>query len=81
MLVPPSGGVIGRSRECDIVLDDAGVSRRHAEIRPSLDGWTVRDLGSTNGMHVNGLLLEGKHELAAGDRIEIGSSELTFEVS
>ncbi len=81
VLVPPSGGVIGRSRDCDIVLEDAGVSRRHAEIRPSLDGWSVRDLGSTNGMHVNGLLLEGKHELAAGDRLEIGSTELMFEVS
>ena len=34
LLVPPGGGTIGRSRDCDIVLDDAGVSRRHAEIRP-----------------------------------------------
>jgi hypothetical protein len=36
------------------VLDDAGVSRRHAEIRPRRDGWTVEDLGSTNGVRVNG---------------------------
>ncbi len=34
LIVPPGGGTIGRSRECDIVLDDAGASRRHAEIRP-----------------------------------------------
>ena len=51
----PAGAVIGRSRDCDIVLDDAGVSRKHAEIRPSGDGWTVADLGSTNGVLVNGL--------------------------
>ena len=36
---------IGRSRECDIVLDDSNVSRRHAEIRPAGGGWTIADLG------------------------------------
>ncbi len=41
---PPGGGTIGRSRDCDVVLDDAGVSRRHAELRPGPDGWTVADL-------------------------------------
>ncbi len=34
MLIPPRGATIGRSRDCDVVLDDAGVSRRHAELRP-----------------------------------------------
>ena len=81
VLVAPSGGVIGRSRECDIVLDDAGVSRKHAEVRPSASGWYVRDLGSTNGVHVNGVLLDGMHELTPGDRIEIGSTELVYELS
>ena len=42
LIVPPGGGMIGRSRECDIVLDDAGVSRRHAEIRPDAAGWALR---------------------------------------
>src|SRR5271154_3367079 len=39
LLVGPSGATIGRSRDCDIVLDDVGISRRHAEIRPGPDGW------------------------------------------
>ena len=81
VLVPPSGGVIGRSRDCDIVLEDAGVSRRHAEIRPSGQGWAVQDLGSTNGVLVNGRALHGIAELTAGDSIEIGSTQMLFEVS
>src|SRR5215213_7898026 len=49
------GGIVGRSRECDVVLADSNVSRRHAEIRPDgRDGWIVTDLGSTNGVRVNG---------------------------
>ena len=48
------GATLGRSREADIVLDDANVSRKHAEVRPSGGSWIVRDLGSTNGVKVNG---------------------------
>ena len=80
LLVPPGGAVIGRSRGCEIVLEDAGVSRRHAEIRPSADGWTVEDLGSTNGVLVNGQPIRAAHALYPGDRVEIGSTELAFEL-
>ncbi len=80
VLVPPPGAVLGRSRECDIVLDDAGVSRRHAEIRPAEDEWVLADLGSTNGVRVNGRALRGKHALQLGDRIDLGNTELVFEV-
>jgi hypothetical protein len=80
VLVPPPGAVLGRSRECDVVLDDAGVSRRHAEIRPSADGWTVRDLGSTNGVRLNERTLRGTQPLGLGDRLELGSTEIVFEV-
>ncbi len=80
VLVPPSGAVLGRSRECDIVLDDAGVSRRHAQISPTEDGWVLSDLGSTNGVRVNDRALRGTHELRLGDRIELGATELVFEV-
>jgi hypothetical protein len=82
LLVPPRGATIGRSRDCDIVLDDAGVSRRHAELRPeSATTWAIEDLGSTNGVRVNGLAVAGAHELRTGDRIGMGSTEMTFEVA
>jgi hypothetical protein len=78
--VPARGAVIGRSRECDIVLEDAGISRRHAEIRPGTEGWTVADLGSTNGVRLNGRTLRGTELLAPGDRVELGSTEIVFEL-
>jgi Protein of unknown function (DUF3662)/FHA domain len=70
--------VIGRSRDCDIVLDDPNVSRRHAEVRRSGEGWTVADLGSTNGIKVNGRRV-GEARLAPGDEITLGLSRLSFE--
>lgn len=68
---------VGRSTDCDIVLATSDVSRRHAEIRPTPEGWVVSDLGSTNGVVVNGHdVLE--YQLGDGDRIEIGRNELVF---
>jgi len=81
LLVPPAGGTLGRSRDCDVVLDDAGISRHHAELRPGPDGWTVADLGSTNGVRVNGVQVRGVQLLRSGDRVELGSTEIVFEVS
>jgi hypothetical protein len=80
LLVAPGGAVIGRSRDCDIVLDDAGVSRRHAQLRPAPEGWTIEDMGSTNGMRINDEQLRGVHPLHPGDRIEVGSTEIVFEL-
>jgi len=80
LLVPAAGGTIGRSRDCDIVIDDVGVSRRHAQIRPSADGWTIEDLGSTNGVIVNDRDVRGVQALRAGDRVELGSTEIVFEL-
>ena len=79
-LSAPSGAVLGRSRDCDVVLDDPNVSRRHAEVRPSGGSWIVNDLGSTNGVKVNGRRIEGPQSLKPGDTIEIGTSRLTFEL-
>jgi hypothetical protein len=80
LLVPPAGGTIGRSRDCEIVLEDTGISRRHADIRPSGEGWTLEDLGSTNGVLVNGQRVTGARQLSAGDRVELGSTEIVFEL-
>jgi Protein of unknown function (DUF3662)/FHA domain len=81
MPVGPGGAVIGRSRECDIVLQDSNVSRRHAEIRPTGgDGWTIADLGSTNGVRVNGRTINGATPLQAGDEIAVGTVDVRFEV-
>lgn len=72
------GAVIGRSRDCDVQLEDANVSRRHAEVRPQGTSWTVADLGSTNGVKVNGVRITGAQSLHDGDLIEMGTSRLTF---
>jgi hypothetical protein len=81
MLVGAAGSVLGRSRECDIVVDDANVSRRHAEVRPGAQGWTVADLGSTNGVRVNGRPVGSEpHPLRDGDRVELGTAVVTFEI-
>jgi hypothetical protein len=78
--VPARGATLGRSRDCDIVLDDSSISRRHAEIRPAGDGWTVADLGSTNGVRLNGRPVAGAQSLQTGDRVELGSTEIVFEL-
>jgi hypothetical protein len=71
--------VIGRSRDCDVVLADPNVSRRHAELRREENGWHAVDLGSTNGVKVNGRRVE-QVALRDGDRITIGVTDLTFEL-
>jgi hypothetical protein len=81
MVLGASGGTIGRSRDCDVVLADPNVSRRHAEIRPAGRGrWTVNDLGSTNGVKVNGQRTKGETPIEAGDRIALGTAEIRFVV-
>ena len=71
--------VVGRSRECDVQLEDGNVSRRHFElVREDPDAWVVVDLGSTNGTEVNGRRVSGRKRLDDGDRITVGSTELVF---
>src|SRR5262249_27056517 len=70
--------VLGRSRDCDLQLTDANVSRRHAELRQEGASYWIVDLGSTNGMEVNGKRVK-RAKLRAGDTITLGSTEITFD--
>jgi pSer/pThr/pTyr-binding forkhead associated (FHA) protein len=72
--------VIGRLPECDVVIADSNVSRRHAEVRQVGENVVVTDLGSTNGTRVNGQLVR-EQVLASGDEITVGSTTLVFELS
>jgi len=69
---------IGRSASCQLSLDDPLVSRRHAVMMVGVDGVTVEDLESRNGVVVNGMRIEGRVHLNVGDRVMIGSQELTL---
>ena len=69
--------VIGRTPECDVILYDAGVSRRHARIFDEGAGILIEDLGSSNGTVVNGSKV-AKHALKDGDSITLGPVKFTF---
>ena len=71
--------VLGRSRDCDITVDDANVSREHAELRTAGGAWRIVDLGSTNGVKVNRRRID-QAELKHGDRITLGVTDLDFEL-
>ena len=78
IVVGPAGATIGRSRQCDVVLTDPNVSRRHADLRPRGGSWVLSDLGATNGVVLNGRRIDGPEVVRPGDRIELGTSVLTF---
>ncbi len=69
--------VLGRSRECDIQIEDANISRRHAELRQEGTSFWIVDLDSTNGLEVNGKRVK-RAKLDPGDSFTIGSTEVTF---
>jgi len=71
---------LGRLPECDIVLSDPNVSRRHSEVRRRGNEFVVVDLGSTNGTKVNGAGVK-ERRLADGDIITVGATEVRFEAS
>ncbi len=71
--------VLGRAADVDVPLDDAGVSRRHAEIHVTDDRYRVVDLGSTNGTFVDGERVTAG-ELRDGSTITVGRSRLVFRL-
>ncbi len=70
---------IGRQASCTIVIADNNISRVHARFRTSDNGWTIEDLGSTNGTKVNGVLITEPTLLSHGQLIALGSLQLHFE--
>jgi hypothetical protein len=76
--LPIGDFIIGRSDECQLSLDDPLVSRRHAVLRVRADGVSLEDLGSRNGVMLNGTKIHGEHDLDPGDKISIGSQEMTL---
>lgn len=85
---PPAGSValarvvtvFGRGEECDVVIDDQRCSRRHMEISCVGEAFVLRDLGSTNGVLVNGERVSGEVDLISGDVIQVGSARMRFEL-
>ncbi|HEX6448330.1 MAG TPA: DUF1707 and FHA domain-containing protein [Trebonia sp.] len=83
MLLPfPRGAqatfTIGRDRECDLAIDDLTVSRIHAELERTADGWMLVDRGSTNGTRINGWRVRDAVRVRAGDLVRFGESEFAL---
>jgi hypothetical protein len=75
---PPQELVLGRHRGCDVVLNEATVSRWHARLIFRDGAWILHDLGSTNGTAVNGLRV-ARCEVRPGDRLLIGGQLLEVD--
>lgn len=75
-----SAFTIGRHSECDIVLNDSQVSRRHGRLVQTTAGWHYADLGSRNGTEVNGQPCTDT-ALTTGDVLTIGRTDLTFQTT
>jgi pSer/pThr/pTyr-binding forkhead associated (FHA) protein len=68
----------GRAPDCDVLIPDRRASRLHAELRREAGGFTLVDLGSTNGTRLNGQLLNSAARLSDGDVLEIAATFFTF---
>jgi pSer/pThr/pTyr-binding forkhead associated (FHA) protein len=78
---PRGGGdqfTIGRDADCDLAIADMTVSRLHARLERTADGWLLSDLESTNGTRVNGWRVRGQIPVRAGDLVSFGSLEVVF---
>lgn len=75
---PPSRLVIGRGEEAGLMLRDPDVSREHIEITRDLDGALARDLGSKNGLEINGKRLR-ERRLRQGDTLRLGETSIVYE--
>lgn len=64
--------IIGSSSDADTVVDGATVSGRHCRLSRSGDGYTIEDLGSTNGTYINGQRISSVHKVAPTDHVTLG---------
>lgn len=70
---------VGRSSECELTIDNAGVSRKHCKIQRQGNLFVLRDLNSNNGTFVGGQLLTGPHVLNSGEEIGLGKHIVRFD--
>jgi len=76
--LPKGVTILGRSSDCQVTIEDPLVSRHHAQIVLEGDRAVVSDLGSRNGIKINGAPAKQPTELKDGDRLRIGTQELVF---
>ncbi len=69
---------IGRGADCQLALDDTMVSRRHAALHITAEGASIEDLGSRNGVFLNGVRIDRSEALHDSDQLRIGSQDLAF---
>jgi hypothetical protein len=80
----PRGGnffSIGRDAGCDLAIADMTVSRMHARLERTADGWLLTDLASTNGTRVNGWRVRGQVQVRAGDLVRFGDAEYSLSAA
>ena len=83
MVFPPGSGtsfIIGRTQDCDLRIANLSVSRRHAQLDRSEDGWLLSDLGSHNGTRVNGWLVREPVPIHPGDLLQFGTAVFVIQV-
>src|SRR5579872_912091 len=72
---------IGRLESLEVVIEDSSVSRRHAEVVSTDNGWVARDLGSTNGTFVNSVRVgRADHKLRSGDLLQCGNVKMRVAI-
>lgn len=69
--------ILGRGSDCDIVINDTGISRRHLQIQIIPERVVAKDLGSTNGTYVEGHKTDAA-TLVDGNQITIGRTRILF---
>ena len=73
---------IGRSPDCDVVISDSRISRRHLKIQKIGEAYFIEDTNSTNHTYINGKLINSnvKTKLSSGDKVRLANEDFTFSV-